>query len=125
MQSRLTLTLAFGLALALGAAACTTPCQDLGDRICNCVPEGQTRNNCKTNVKNRVNAAGATSAQQDYCDSLLGSCPDPKGDVNTCAKMLNTCPGRIGCGIALPAPETIDGCTPITEPLLSEPSDAL
>jgi hypothetical protein len=119
MRSRLSLTLAFGLALALGAAGCSTPCQDLGDRICNCIPAGQARNNCKTNVKARVKASGASTSEQDYCDKLLGSCPDPGGDIDTCAYMLNTCPGRIGCGLALPAPASEDGCTPVDVPLTS------
>jgi hypothetical protein len=121
MRSRLSLTLAFGLALALGAAGCSTPCQDLGDRICNCVPEGQIRNNCKTNVKTRVNNSGATGSEQDYCDRILGTCPDPQGDVDKCAVILNTCPGRVGCGLALPAPDSPDGCTPTDIPLVSSP----
>jgi hypothetical protein len=130
MRSRLSLTLAFGLALALGAAGCSTPCQDLGDRICNCVPEGQIRNNCKTNVKTRVNNSGATGSEQDYCDGILGTCPDPQGDVDKCAFILNTCPGRVGCGLALPAPDSPDGCTPpdvplVSSPLVTSPSDAL
>jgi hypothetical protein len=129
MRSRLSLTLAFGLALALGAAGCSTPCQDLGDRICNCVPEGQVRNNCKSNVKTRVNNSGATGSEQDYCDAILGTCPDPQGDVDKCAFILNTCPGRVGCGLALPAPGSPDGCTPVdvpvaSSPLVTSPADA-
>lgn len=124
MRSRLSLTLAFGLALALGAAGCSTPCQDLGDRICNCVAEGQIRNNCKNNVKTRVKATNPLDSEQNYCDGLLRTCPDPNGDVNTCAHMLNTCPGRVGCGLALPAPDVADGCTPSDIPLVSAPSDA-
>jgi hypothetical protein len=121
MRSRLSLTLAFGLALALGAAGCSTPCQDLGDRICNCVAEGQIRTSCKDNVKTRVNNSGATGSEQDYCDQILGTCPDPHGDVNQCAYMLNTCPGRIGCGLALASPDSPDGCTPTVVPLDSSP----
>lgn len=118
MRSRLPLTLALGLALALAATGCSSPCQDLGDRICNCFAEGQVRNNCKTNVQARLKAANASGSEQDFCDGLLGTCPDPKGDVNTCAYINNTCPGRIGCGLALPAPDTTDGCTPVDVPLV-------
>jgi len=116
MRSRLSLTLAFGLALALGATGCSTPCQDLGDRICNCEGEGQIRNNCKTNVKARVNASNATTSEQDYCEAKLATCPDPNGDINICAYILNTCPGRVACGLALPTPGGGDGCTTIDVP---------
>ena len=116
MRSRNSLTFAFGLALALGAVGCTTPCQELGDRICNCEAEGQIRNNCKTNVKARVNASNATTSEQDYCEAKLATCPDPNGDINICAYILNTCPGRVACGLALPTPGGGDGCTTIDVP---------
>jgi len=107
MKSLHPLVLAVGLAVAIGAAGCSAPCQDLGDRICQCEPEGQVRNNCKTNVKARVRAAAPTGNETSYCSSILGSCPDPGGDLNTCAYMLNTCEGKVACGLALPLPE---GC---------------
>jgi hypothetical protein len=107
MKSPHPLVLALGLALATGAAGCSSPCQDLGDRVCQCEPEGQVRNNCKTNVKARVRAAAPTAGEVDYCSSILGSCPDPGGNVNACAYMLNTCAGKVACGLALPPP---NGC---------------
>jgi len=125
MSSRLSLTLTFGLALALGATGCGTPCQDLGDRICNCEGEGQIRNNCKTNVKARVNASSPTASEQDYCSAKLATCPDPNGDINKCAYILNTCPGRVACGLALPTPGGGDGCTTIEVPALQSSPDAL
>ena len=113
MKSLQPLLAALGLALAFGSVGCSTPCQDLGDRICQCEPEGQIRNNCKTNVKARVRAAAPTSGETDYCSSILSTCPDPGGDVNSCAYMLNTCAGKVACGLALPLP---DGCfTPCQE----------
>ncbi len=113
---RLPATLA-ALLLALGAAGCSTPCQDLGYRICNCVAEGQLRTNCQNDVKARVKAASASGSEQDYCDSLLATCPDPKGDTVACA-WLNTCEGKVACGMALPAP---NGCDAIQgAPLTSQ-----
>ncbi len=125
MSSRLSLTLAFGLALALGAAGCGSACQDLGDRICNCEAEGQVRNNCKTNVAARVKASNATDSQQSYCEAKLNTCPDPNGDINQCAYILNTCPGRVACGLALPTPGGGDGCTTIDVPALQSLPDAI
>jgi hypothetical protein len=113
------LPFALGLGLVLGASGCSSPCQDLGERICQCEPEGQIRNNCKTNVKARVKASAPGASDDDLCSSLLGTCPDPNGNVEACAYMLNTCPGRVACGLALPAPGGGDGCTTVdvTSPL--------
>ena len=125
MRSRLSLTLAFGLALALAATGCSTPCQDLGERICNCEGEGQILNNCKTNVQARVKASSATDSEQDYCEAKLATCPDPNGNIEACAYILNTCPGRVACGLALPTPGGGDGCTTIDVPALQSLPDAL
>jgi hypothetical protein len=95
---------------------CSSACQDLGDRICNCEAEGQVRKNCQANVKARVGAANASTSDQAYCESLLATCPDPAGDIEACAYLLNTCPGRVGCGQALPGPGGGDGCTAIVVP---------
>ena len=116
MRSRLPLALALVAALSAGATGCSSPCQDLGDRICQCEPEGQVRNNCKTNVKARVKASSPTADESSACTTLLGTCPDPNGDRIQCAWMLNTCAGRVACGLALPEPGGGDGCTNLDLP---------
>ena len=116
MRTRLLVALASGLTLALGAVGCSTACQDLADRVCQCLAAGQIRTNCETNVKARINAAHPTGDQQSACSDLLGTCPDPNGDVNQCAWMQNTCPGKVACGMALPepgAPPGSGGCNPL------------
>ena len=103
------------LALLLGAAGCSTPCRELGDRICGCVAEGQTRNACKNDVETRVSENAPTADQQSYCSDLLGTCPDPLEDGEACFYM-QTCPGRVACGMALPepgAPAGSGGCNPL------------
>jgi hypothetical protein len=115
MQRRLLLA-ALGMALALVATGCSTPCEDLGNRICGCEAEGQIRNNCQTNVKARVRASTITSTESDYCTTLLGTCPDPNGDVDTCAWMLNTCEGRVACGLAVVGADA-NSCTAIPIPV--------
>jgi hypothetical protein len=119
-RSRLPVLLA-ALLVALGAAGCTPPCQELGDRICNCLPQGQVRNNCKNNVKARVKASSLSGSEQDYCDGLLATCPDPDGNTIACA-YLETCPGKVACGLALPPPGGGDGC-PASQPAPLSSSD--
>jgi len=102
------LPLVVAVALAIFQAGCSNPCRDLGDRICDCQPEGQVRTACKNDVKNRINVANPTSSQEDVCTAKLDTCPDPNGNVNAC-DLLNTCQGKVDCGLALPPPE---GCVP-------------
>jgi hypothetical protein len=122
MRNRTPLALVLGAALALGAAGCSTPCRELGDRICDCSPSGTTRTNCKTNVKSRVSASAPTTEEQDLCSALLDTCPKPQDSLDTCAWMLNTCAGRVACGLALP---TVDGSCDLTrledDPLFAPP----
>jgi hypothetical protein len=106
------------LALCAGAA-CSTPCRELGDRICNCVPDGQTRTTCTQSVKARLGEVTATQDQQDYCNRLLGTCPDGAQDPTAC-QYMETCPGKVACGMAFPQPGS-DGCTTST-PTSGEPS---
>ena len=102
------------LAASLAAAGCTNPCQELGDRICNCLPVGSARNSCQNDVKNRVNAARPSSAQTSYCSGLLDTCPDPgttwtaSAPPPACA-MLDTCQGKVNCGLAFPPAGSVDG----------------
>ncbi len=119
MRTRFLVAVASGLTLALGATGCGSACQDLAYRVCQCEAAGQLRTNCQTNVKARIRAAAPGGNEQSYCSSLLGGCPDPNGDVNQCAWMLNTCPGKVACGLALPAPGGGDGCTTLDAPLTS------
>jgi hypothetical protein len=120
MRTRLLVALASGLTLALGEAGCSSACQDLADRVCQCEAAGQVRTNCQTNVKARINASNPTGDQQSACSDILATCPDPDGDVNQCAWMLNTCPGKVACGLALPTPGGGDGCTTL-EPAVTAP----
>jgi len=90
------------LAAALVAAACGSPCQELGDRICNCNPGGVIRDTCKSAVKNQLSASGEpTQEDQNRCQALLATCPDP-GDDPTICDALATAQGKARCGLAYP-----------------------
>jgi len=128
MANLRTLLALVGVAAAgsLAAAGCASPCQELGDRICLCQPEGTLRTQCDNDVKNRVGAAGASSAQQSYCSAKLDTCPTPPTSWTTAAppavcSLLNTCQGKVNCGLALPQPlpdgGTSSGCVDTSTPL--------
>ena len=74
-------------------------------------------------MKARVQASAPIRlGSRTTASSLLGTCPDPNGNVQACAYMLNTCPGKVACGLALPAPGGGDGCSTIGA--VSEPDGA-
>jgi hypothetical protein len=101
----------FLAAMALAQAGCSDPCRDLGDRICDCQPEGSVRTACKNDVKIRINAAKPSGDDDNFCSAKLDTCPDPGSAVGVC-DLLNTCQGKVNCGLALPPPGGCEVATP-------------
>jgi hypothetical protein len=101
---------ACGLALPL-PDGCFTPCQELGERICQCGVPGQSWETCMDDVVLRAQALAPTIAADQTCSAQLLTCPNPWGDAAVCNAMLTTCPGQVACGFATPIPG--GGCTPI------------
>jgi len=93
--------LALALFLATALAACGSPCQDLGDRICKCQPEGITRENCERAVDKQVKDGNPRpgSNDQDFCEQKLKSCPNPDDDPAMCDR-LETEVGKQACGLS-------------------------
>lgn len=66
------------LALLLLAAACgTSPCQDLGERICSCNP-GATSDSCKSLTESQLEGASLSDGR---CEQILADCTAPEGAV--------------------------------------------
>ncbi len=88
------------LALLL-AAACGSPCGDLGTRICNCQPAGSLRDSCNRAVSDQISKGNPKpgSSEQDFCKDRLNHCADPSDDPTMCDRLLTT-QGRIDCGLA-------------------------
>jgi len=97
------LVLAALSALALAAAGCSTPCEELGKRVCACQPAGSLRDACDRNVTQQVKNARTSEQQQDFCDGKLSSCPDPTSDSSAC-DLLSTPAGKDRCGLSYPLP---------------------
>jgi hypothetical protein len=101
---------------ALAAAGCSTPCQDLGDRLCQCTPAGTAQDTCKTQVKNQLSAANPSGSVEDFCSQKLGSCkvPASAGGAGFCDWFLTQC-GKEACGLAFDTSACLDGA-PVTTP---------
>lgn len=97
------LALAALSALLAAAGGCSTPCEELGKRVCACQPAGTERDNCDRNVTQLVKKARTSEQQQDFCDGKLSSCPDPASDSTAC-DMMNTPAGKDRCGLSYPLP---------------------
>jgi len=98
--------------LLLVSGACSTPCQDLANRICDCQQQGALRDACNSAVSTQIGFAQPSGSAQSFCQSMLNSCPDPSIDSEACQKM-QTQLGKQECGLAYPGTDggTFDGGT--------------
>ena len=80
------------------AAGCTSPCQELGDRLCKCGPTGVSNETCKRQVSNAVDSADPTNAEEAACSGYLDTCGAPAG-ANFC-DWVATADGKAACGLA-------------------------
>ena len=100
MTTKTTLLLAALAATTLTGAGCGSACQDLGDRICSCQPQGSLRDSCKASIRNELgNVVKPTDADQKVCEQLLGKCPDFEAHPEQC-RALDTVEGKQNCGMA-------------------------
>ncbi len=85
--------LAAAVLLAALAACGTSPCQELGQRICGCQP-GLDATTCKSQVEQELKS---TDPGKATCEQLLTTCTAPEG-LNLCEWML-TAAGKQACGL--------------------------
>jgi hypothetical protein len=95
--------LALVVLLGLTAAGCSTPCQELGDRLCTCSGGGTNADTCKQQIGNLLKDAGANSATESFCSAKLDTChaPSEPAGVEFC-DWLKTETGKVACGLANP-----------------------
>ncbi len=97
---------ALALAAALAGAGCSTsPCQSLGEKLCNCT--GVASSTCTTQVENQLKSLNPNQSQRDECQTLLDRCKQPAG-ADFC-EWLRTDTGQVACGLA---PEPVTTTTP-------------
>jgi hypothetical protein len=96
--------LAAALAAALALAGCSTPCQDLGNKLCTCRGASTDRATCERAVKDELSRLNPTKDQEKVCEEKLKSCEDqaPSG-IDFCT-WLDGEEGKLACGIAYPPP---------------------
>jgi phage-related protein len=71
MRRSATLTLLFSALLSL--AGCKTPCRQLSEELCNCVPQFQ-RTDCVRLAAERERSVEPTDQEQNFCEQKLDSC---------------------------------------------------
>jgi len=87
-------------AALLAASGCgDSPCQKLGEKICNCQP-GMTADTCTAQVKDQVDAIDPTSSFEEYCQVRLDHCNnDLPAGADFCEWLLTT-EGKDQCGLS-------------------------
>jgi hypothetical protein len=90
--------LALVAAAVLAAGCSTSPCQELGEKLCSCT--GQSKDTCKTQVEEQLKKLDPSKDQLHECDQLLGTCHEPSG-ANFC-EWLKTTDAKQACGVAPP-----------------------
>lgn len=104
-------------ALALAQGCGLTDCEQLADRICGCLLEGPTRDNCKNQVKAQLKREPRPdSSAEAFCASKLATCHRAGDDPGMCDR-LNTCQGKVDCGLAYPNPADPTGTTCLPAPV--------
>lgn len=108
LRARMRRALALAALLAaLAATACSSPCQDLGDRLCSCTTVGTARDTCKQQVKDQLDASSPSKSTEDVCTQKLSTCNAPSG-AEFCEWILTSC-GKFSCGLT-PDPTATNLC---------------
>jgi len=93
------------LAVLAALASCGSPCQELGDRICDCQAPGVARDQCKSAVQTQLGSGAQKPGKADetFCQEKLATCHAPANDPGMCDR-LATPAGKVDCGLAFPPP---------------------
>jgi hypothetical protein len=93
-------TLALVLAVLSVAAplGCSNPCQDLGERLCDCTPTGTTKASCVQSVKTEVSNLNPSKSAQDVCQEALRTCY-ARDNIDFCDWINGRC-GKASCMIS-------------------------
>jgi len=73
----------------LSLAACTAPCDQLADNICNCLSDLSSRAACKQQISAEDSTVKVSAADQKFCSTKLETC--------TCDRLNNG--DREACGL--------------------------
>ncbi len=82
-------------ALATLLACSTSPCQQLGEKLCSC--SGLSTDACKTQVEEDLKRHEMSDST---CEAFLASCNDDKPPAADFCEWLLTENGKVACGIS-------------------------
>ncbi len=93
-------------ALALGQGCGISHCEELADHICGCLAGPAAQDYCRKQVQAQLNRDPKPGSDAEaYCASKLATCPSPGADPSMCDR-LNTCQGKVDCGLAYDCPSS-------------------
>jgi hypothetical protein len=93
--------LAILLASLAALAGCSSHCQALGDRLCQCKPAGTTKETCQSAVKSEIQRANPGKSVEAECQKALDTCSpqDKTVEVDFCDFLDGRC-GKALCRIS-------------------------
>ena len=73
------------------ASACTDPCLELAQKICDCQPTSALRDSCRQSASTEKGRINITSQDDQACSALVDGCD---------CHLLDTPEGKVKCGQA-------------------------
>lgn len=90
MKTKL-LSAAIALVASLGSFACSTPCEELAEKICACEPNRSAIEACKRRAQDRQSTHDPGTKGQARCEKYIDTCD---------CHAIGTAPGDRACGLA-------------------------
>ncbi|MFN7131666.1 MAG: hypothetical protein ACK4N5_06260 [Myxococcales bacterium] len=73
------------------STGCKSPCVQLAEKVCECLPRGTERDQCNRQAADQARLVQLTPEQEEQCEALLDRCD---------CTQLNTIEGKQACGWA-------------------------
>lgn len=78
-------------AVLLVAPACTSPCEELAEKVCACEASASSIDACERRASQKADELGDSARTEELCERLLDTCE---------CSALDTTAGKRACGLA-------------------------
>ena len=88
----------------LALAACSSPCRELSERVCECRETRVEREVCRQNASANESRLEPSEDAEALCEQRLDECPDPNAGnrVQLCEELESLPERKVACGLTSP-----------------------